>query len=210
MTSNPQRVDQRSHSEQQREVTMRSLDQTKENVRRAMEEARKETPRFAQIVTDFQNETIDATREVTEIYIETHKNFVLSMQSAGTEVTDRKGYWPGLMQPWTDFWWLPGGAMMLPMAMTDLYTRMVAFMTMNFAVGTKIVANMMYAGLDATRATTRYAKESSREISQIMSTNVHAITRASRESVVVQGKAASPLSASEAGTTTSGRPTRQQ
>jgi hypothetical protein len=190
MTSTSEHVGERTQREQQQEATMRSIDETKENVRRAIEETRRETPRFTQTITDFHNETADATREIAETFLETQKDVIISMQSAWTDVADRTAYSTGWMQPWNYYWWLTGGGMLSPIAMADFYTRWLSYMTMNFAAGARIATNMMFAGLEAARATTRYAKDSSREMSRIMSINIRSISRTTRESIVVQGEAA--------------------
>jgi hypothetical protein len=186
---------ERKQREEQKEATIRSIDETRDNVRRAIEEAKRETPRFAQTITDFQNETADATKEITDTFLETQKNVVISIQSAWADVADRTGYWAGWMQPWNYFWWPPGGAMVSPTAMADMYARMLTYMTMNFAAATRIATSMMFAGLETARASTRYAKDSSREISRMISINVQEINRMTRESVVVRGEAASSTSA---------------
>ncbi|MEW6604688.1 MAG: hypothetical protein AB1351_08380 [Thermoproteota archaeon] len=205
MTSTSQRTGEQGQREQQQEATLRSIDETKENVKRAIEEARRETPRFAQTVTDFQNETADAAREVAETFLETQKDVVISMHSTWGDFADRTGYSTGsMMQPWNYFWWLTGGGMMSPMAMADLYVRMLTYMTMNFVVGTKITTNMMLAALDAARTTTRYAKDSSREMSRIMSMSVRSISRTTRETVAVHGETASSSSAAGAATSIRG------
>lgn len=192
MTSASQRFGERMPKEQH-EATIRSIDETKENVRRAIEEARRETPRIAQTVTDFQNETVDATKEVVETFLETQKDIVISMHSAWSDTADRAGGYPTglMMQPWNYYyWWLTWGGMLSPMAVADFYARMLAFMTMNFATGTKIATNMMFAGLDTARATTRYARDSSKEMSRMMSINIRSMSHAARESVKVEGGSA--------------------
>ena len=193
---------ERKQREEQKEATIRSIDETRDNVRRAIEEAKRETPRFAQTITDFHNETADATKEITDTFLETQKNVVISIQSAWANVADRTGYWAGWMQPWNYFWWPPGGAMVSPTAMADLYARMLTYMTMNFAAATRIATSMMFAGLETARASTRYAKDSSREISRMISINVQEINRMTKESVVVRGEAAGSTSAAGPAATT--------
>lgn len=212
MTPASQRFGERTPKEQH-EATIRSIDETKENVRRAIDEARRETPRFAQTVTDFQNETVDATKEVVETFLETQKDVVISMHSAWSDIADRAGYPMGLMQPWNYYWWLTWGGMLSPVAVADFYARMVAFMTMNLATGARIANNMMFAGLDTVRATTRYARDSSKEMSRMMSINIRSMSHATRESVKVEGEAARMTGAAGTAATTgeegSGTPKRR-
>jgi len=194
---------ERKRREEQQEATIRSIDKTRDNVRKAIEETKRETPRLAQTITDFQNETADATKEITDTFLETQKNVVISIQSAWADVAERTGYWAGWMQPWNYYWWLPAGAMVSPTTMADLYAGMLTYMTMNFASATRIATSMMFAGLETARASTRYAKDSSKEISRMISINVQEINRMTRESsVVVRSEAASSTSAAGPAATT--------
>ena len=46
---------------QHQDATNRSIDETKDSIRRAIEEVRRDNLRYSQTVTDFQNETADAS-----------------------------------------------------------------------------------------------------------------------------------------------------
>jgi hypothetical protein len=143
---------QREQQQQQQKATIRSIDETKDNVRKAIEEARRETPRFAQTVAEFQNETADVTREISDTFLETQKDVIISIQSAWADVSDRAGYYSmPLMQPWNNHnWWFMGGGAMSPIAMANLYAGMVAHMTANFETGTRMATSMMFAALTTT------------------------------------------------------------
>src|ERR687884_292086 len=82
---------------QQHEATIRSIDETKDNIRRAIEEVRRETPRYSQTITDFQNETAEATREIADNFLDSQKEVINSMQSAWAPIVQRTGYnWTAL------------------------------------------------------------------------------------------------------------------
>jgi hypothetical protein len=193
------RIDERAQKEQQQqqqEATIRSIDETKDNVRKAIEGARRETPRFAQTVAEFQNETADVTREISDTFLDTQKDIIISIQSVWADLSDKAGYYSmPWMRPWNYYWWMTGGGFVSPIAMANLYARAVAYMTANFETNTKMATNMMFAGLEAARASARYARENAKEMSRMVSINVREISRTStRESVVVQGEAASSSS----------------
>jgi len=52
--------------EQQQAVT-KVIDETRDNIKKTTNEARKEIPRYTQIVNDYQENTIQAIREITDI-----------------------------------------------------------------------------------------------------------------------------------------------
>jgi hypothetical protein len=184
------RRDERERTEflqrQQQDATNRSIDETKDSIRRAIEEVRRETPRYSQTVTDFQNETADATREIADNFLDSQKEVINSMQSAWTPFAERtssggsgnNNYWmTGIMQPW---WWWMG---MSPRDMADIYARGISAMADSVAAGTRMATNMMFAGIEASRATTNYARHNSKEIARITSVTARSFGQNTRETV---------------------------
>jgi hypothetical protein len=170
---------------QQQDAINRSIDETKDNIRRAIEEVRRETPRYSQTVTDFQNETAEATREIADNFLDSQKEVINSMQSAWTPFAERtssggsgnNNYWMmGMMQPWS---WMG----VSPRDMADIYARGISAMTDSVAAGTRMATNMMFAGIEASRATTNYARHNSREIARITSNTARIFGQNTRETV---------------------------
>src|SRR6478735_10142351 len=60
----------------------RSLDQTKDNINRSIEESRKQIPQYNNIVNNYQEQTLQAVKEISENYIESQKSIINSFQSA--------------------------------------------------------------------------------------------------------------------------------
>ncbi len=183
------RRDERERTEflqrQQQDATNKSIDETKDSIRRAIEEVRRETPRYSQTVTDFQNETADATREIADNFLDSQKEVINSMQSAWTPFAERtssggsgnNNYWmTGIMQPW---WWMG----MSPRDMADIYARGISAMADSVAAGTRMAINMMFAGIEASRATTNYARHNSKEIARITSNTARIFGQNARETV---------------------------
>jgi hypothetical protein len=170
---------------QQHEAINRSIDETKNNIRKAIEEIRRETPRYSQTVTDFQNETAEATREIADNFLDSQKEVINSMQSAWIPFAERTGgssgnargyYWMGMMQ---QPWWSWMGV--LPRDIADIYARGISAMTDSLAAGTRMATNMMFAGIEATRATTNYARQNSREVARITSNTARIFGQTTRE-----------------------------
>jgi len=207
--STSRRIDERTQKDQQQqqqEATIRSIDETKDNVRKAIEEARRETPRFAQTVTEFQNETADVTREISDTFLETQKDVIISIQSAWANISDRTGQYYNFnpwIGPWNYYFWMTGGGAVSPIAMANIYARTVAYITANFETAARMANNMTFAALEASRATTRYARDNAKEMSRMISINVREVSRTTRETVVVQGEAASSSSSARVTTSTS-------
>src|SRR5919112_5380049 len=188
---------------QQQDAINKSIDETKDNIRKAIEEVRKETPRYSQTVADFQNETADATREIADNFLESQKEVISSMQSAWTPFAERTGggntnnWMLGMMQPW---WWMG----MSPRDMADIYARSISAMTDSVAAGTRMATNMMFAGIEASRATTNYARHNSREIARVTSNTARIFGQNARETAsrIQEGSYGGTTTAGTAATTT--------
>lgn len=192
-TTNPSDEQRNRYERERREATIRSIDETKSNIRRAIEEARREMPRYSQIITDLQNEITDAAQETSDAFLESQKAIVNSIQSAWTDIADRMR----LMQPYY-YWWTRG--LVSPSDMVDVYARTISSTTENFAAGARIATNIIFAGMESARANTRYARENAKEMSRITFNTARAIGK-TRETVTVQGES-SPVNIKVAETDT--------
>ena len=184
-------MDQQQH--EQRQATVRSIDETKNNIHRAIDGVRRETPRYAQTITDFQNETADASVEIADNFLESQKEVINSMQSAwdsmsqstrGGRAGGSNNYWTGGM--------MRGGTMtpffFSPEQMANIYARTIGAMAEAYAASTRMATNVLFAGLEATRATTNYTRQNAKEASRITSNTARAFGQAARETVQVQGE----------------------
>ncbi len=172
---------------QQQDAINRTIDETKDNIRRAIEEVKRETPRYSQTVTDFQNETADATREIATTFLESQKEIIYSMQSAWTPFAERTSssssgnnnnyYWMmDMTQPWS---WM----VMSHRYMADIYARNISAITDLVTAVTRMAINMMFAGIEASRATTNYARYNSKEIARITSNTARIFGQNTRETI---------------------------
>jgi hypothetical protein len=199
---------------QQQDAINRSIDETKDNIRRTIEEVRRETPRYSQTVTDFQNETAEATREIADNFLDSQKEVINSMQSAWTPFAERtsssgsgnNNYWMMgmMMQPWWS-WWMG----MSPRDMVNIYARSISVMTDLVTASTRMATNMMFAGIEASRATTNYAKYSSKEIARITSNTARIFGQNTRETVskMQEGSYGGTTTTTGTAATTTGRTT---
>jgi len=187
------------------EAVNRSFDETKENVSRAIDEVRRESPRYSQIVSDFHNETSDAMREITITFLDSQKEVVNSMQSAWAPFAERavssgdrsdSNYaMMNMMQPWWGWWWTG----ISPRDMSTIYARNISIMTDLITASTRMATNMMFAGIEASRAATNYARYSSKEIARVTTITARMFGQNTRETVTKLQEVGA------GGTTTTGR-----
>jgi hypothetical protein len=171
-----------SNTQQQHEATIHSIDMTKDNIRRSIEEVRRETPRYSQTVTDFQNETADASVEIADNFLESQKEVINSMQYAWAPMAERIGQ---AAHYWTTTGITP---FFSPREMSDIYARTIGAMAEAYVASTRMATNMMFAGLEATRAATNYTRQNAKEASRITSNTARAYAQTAKETVQVQGE----------------------
>ena len=168
------------NTQQQHEATIRSIDETKDNIHRSIEESRRELPRYSQTVTDFQNETADASVEIADNFLESQKEVINSVQSAWAPMAERIGQ---AANYWTTAGMTP---FFSPSEMANIYARTIGAMAEAYAASTRMATNMMFAGMEATRATTNYARQNAKEASRITSNTSRAFAQTAKEAVQVQ------------------------
>ena len=166
---------QQDQQQQQYQATIHSIDETKNNIHSAIEEVRRETPRYSQAITDFHTLTVDATHEIADNFLDSQKEVINSLASVWTPVVQRTTN--NIMA--TPFFFSPR-------EIADIYARTIGAMTEAYVASTRMATNMMFAGLEATRATTNYARQNAKEASRITSNTARAFAQTAKETVQVQ------------------------
>ena len=137
-------------------------------------------PRYSQTIADFQNETADATREIADNFLDSQKEVINSMHSAWNPIVQKTGY------NWTTG--MIGVPFFSPRQMADVYARTIGAMAEAYVASTRMATNIMFAGMEATRATTNYARQNAKEASRITSNTARAFAQTAKETVQVQGE----------------------
>ncbi|MBA3750904.1 MAG: hypothetical protein H0X03_08470, partial [Nitrosopumilus sp.] len=64
-----------------KESINKSFDETKNNIQRSIDESRNQIPRYNTIVNSYQEQSLQAAKEISEDYIESQKSVINSLQS---------------------------------------------------------------------------------------------------------------------------------
>ena len=132
---------ERLHQREQQRSINKALDETKNNIRKTTDEARKDIPRYTQAVNEYQEETIQAARQMADNYLESQREIINSMKSAlllpQIEAANRV-----VTSNWTS-----------PRYVTEYYARLVSAFADNTIAVTKLVNNAMFANFNKNRCT---------------------------------------------------------
>src|ERR1041384_4916373 len=157
-----------SNQREQQQSINRALDETKNNIRRTADEARKDIPRYTQIVNEYQEETIQAARQMADNYLESQREIINSVQSVlvpQIEAANR-----AVTSNWAS-----------PRHVTEHYARLVSAFADNTIAVTKLVNNAMFANLEAFKRSVQTARDNVKEFSRIGVNSAKTLEQVSRE-----------------------------
>ena len=163
-----QQHQQQQQQREQQQSLNRALDQTKDNIRKSTDEARKEIPRYTQAVNDYQEQTIQAAREITDNYIESQRQIINSLQSAWVPQIEEAN------KVFTSNW-------ISPRYLIEIYANMVSNFADNIIAATRLVNNIIFANLDAFKTSIQQAKDNVKELSRIGVNNARTFEQTSRD-----------------------------
>ena len=162
--------------QQQEKVIHKVLDDTKENIRKTLSEARKEIPRYTQTVNDSQEQTIEAIRDITDDYIESQKEIISLLQSA----------WAPFMEKTFYNYWIP------PKNITEVYASLVNGFTDNTIAVIGLTNNMISVNTETIKTSIQHTRKNLKELSRIGVTTAKAFEAISRNSVNTRITAKTP------------------
>ena len=163
-TTSQQQVQQREHQQ----AINKALDETKDNIRRTTDEARKDIPRYTQSVNEYQEETIQAARQMADNYLESQREIINSMQSALVPQIEAAN--KAVTSNWTS-----------PRNVTEQYARLVSAFADNTIAVTKLVNNAMFANLEAFKTSVQTARDNVKELSRIGVNSAKTLEQTSRD-----------------------------
>ena len=138
-----------------------AIDQTKENIRRSIDEAKREIPQYAQSVTEYHRQAMDSAEAITDNYLDSQREIINSTQQTWTNYLD------------TVYWW------MSPRKLAEMYTRAVSNFADNSVSASRIWNETLMATMDASKAYIVRTKEASKDISRITANTARTIMTAS-------------------------------
>jgi vacuolar-type H+-ATPase subunit H len=140
--------------QQQQQAVNKAIDETKDNIRKATDEARKDIPRYTQAINEYQEQTIQVTIEIADYYVESQKEIINSFQSAWVPAIERiyAAFW--------NYW-------MSPRMLTDIYARTVSSIADNTIATTRLANNAVFSNLEVFRTSIQITRHNLKEFSRI-------------------------------------------
>jgi hypothetical protein len=148
---------QNNNNQDFKESINRSLDETKHNINRSIDESKNQIPRYNTIVNSYQEQSLQAAKEISEEYIESQKAIINSIQSAWKPYSES---YNGMVNSFSS-----------PDSIVKAYSRCVSNVADNAVSALRVTNNMIFSNLDSWKSGIQQVKDNSK---QIFSQNVNA------------------------------------
>ncbi len=150
-----------------KESINRSLDETKHNINRSIDESKNQIPRYNTIVNSYQEQSLQAAKEISEEYIESQKAIINSIQSAWKPYSES---YTGLVNSFSS-----------PDSIVKAYSRCVSNVADNAVSALRVTNNMIFSNLDSWKSVLEQAKDNSKHISNLSVNTAKTFEQNSRE-----------------------------
>jgi hypothetical protein len=150
-----------------KESINRSLDETKHNINRSIDESKNQIPRYNTIVNSYQEQSLQAAKEISEEYIESQKAIINSIQSAWKPYSES---YTGLVTSFSS-----------PDSIVKAYSRIVSNVADNAVSALRVTNNMIFSNLDSWKSVLEQAKDNSKQISNLSVNTAKTFEQNSRE-----------------------------
>ncbi|MDW0174068.1 MAG: hypothetical protein QOK56_08545 [Nitrososphaeraceae archaeon] len=144
--------------EKNRETFNVPLDETKSTVKKTTNEALNEIPRYTKAVKEYQEETIQAMKDIADNFLESQKEVIRSMRTLW------EPYNENVQNSYASHW-------VSPQTITENYARAVSNITDSLIAATRLWNNILFASMDAWKNSMQHARDNAIEFSRL-STNV--------------------------------------
>src|SRR3954449_2859808 len=155
--TNIQNNNQQQQQQEFNESVNRALDQTKDNINRSIEESKNQIPHYNTIVNSYQEQTLQAVKEISENYIESQKSIINSFQSAWIPFNQNINT---NINTWNS-----------PQAVANAYSRLVSTYADNAVTYLRTTNNIIFSNIESMKSVMQQAKDNSK---QIFNQNVNA------------------------------------
>jgi hypothetical protein len=145
----------------------RSLDETKENVKKSIDEARTQIPRFTHVVTNYQEQVLQSTGKMVEDYVDAQTsvmNAVFNSANPYYENANRVfSYW------------------FTPKVTAEIYARSVSNIAENVSASVRIGNDILFGNIEALGDDFERAQRHTKEFTRINANTAKAIENTARE-----------------------------
>jgi hypothetical protein len=154
----------------------RSLEETKDKIRRSIDEAKSQIPQYTAVVNNYQEQVLQATREMVVNYIEAQKGVI--------GVYFNSAVWI----PYVENNYRMYSYLFSPKIPAEIYARTVSNVADNIAASARITNNIVFGNIDTLGNAFERAQQNTRELSRMNVNTVKVFQDTARETAKISLK----------------------
>ena len=143
------------------------MNETKKNVKKSIDEAKNQIPRYADVVKNYQEQALESTGKMTDDYIEAQKSIINSVFDSSIP------YYENVQRMYNN--WLS------PKVPTELWARSVSNIAENISASTRISNDILFGNIDAMGRAFERAQQHTQELARISVNNTKTIANTAKE-----------------------------
>ena len=162
-----QEIEGRATAEEFQKSVNRSLEETKDNIRKSIDEAKNQIPQYTAVVKNYQEQALQATREMVIDYIEAQKRVIDAMSAVWIPYAENN-------YRMYSYWFSP----QIP---AEIYARTVSNIADNITASTRIANNIVFGNIDSFGNAFERAQQNTKELSRINANTAKVFQDTARE-----------------------------
>ena len=148
----------------------RVIDQTKDNIQKTVDEAKREIPRYTQAVNQYHEQTIQATKDIADNYLESQKEIINSLQSAWVPFVEN------IQTSFGSYW-------TSPRRVTENYARIASNIADSTIAANRLVNNTIFANMEAFKTAVQHTSSNVKEFSRVNTNAAKTFENIARDSI---------------------------
>jgi hypothetical protein len=150
-----QEIEGRATAEEFQKSVHRSLEETKDNIRKSIDEAKNQIPQYTAVVKNYQEQALQATREMVVDYIEAQKRVIDAFFNSAVWIPYVENNYRMY-----NYWFSPNKP-------AEIYARTVSNIADNIAASARITNNIVFGNIDSFGNAFERAQQNTRDLSRI-------------------------------------------
>ncbi len=147
----------------------RALEETKDNVRKSIDDAKSQIPQYTNVVKNYQEQVLESTREMVVDYIEAQKRVIDAYFNSAVWI------------PYVENNYRMYSYLFSPKIPAEIYARTVSNVADNITASTRITNNIIFGNIDLFGNAFERAQQNTKELSRINVNTAKAFQDAARE-----------------------------
>lgn len=160
----------RREEKQQERAIDKSIEETKDNVKKVFQQVGRELPEVTSTFHDYHEQNIRQIRDMTNTYLDSQKEVAKSLVSAATSTPLTNNVFTLIFAPW-----------MHPQLMADNYVKAANNLAETAVSAARLSTDLIQVAMDQGKSSIEYAYANTKAVSQYMTDNARSFSESTSD-----------------------------